>query len=166
MRVVPRTDKVPVVETPSADTLIVVNPTRRGLTTPPLSTVAIVESALSQVSAVAETAAPVESVACTAIGVNAPTAVGVIAGNDSAVTFAAGAGGAGGVTAGVCTTAEAGAEAAASGVLAASSLLPPQPDTHTRTSSAKRGNRVMVSRRENSPRIFVAIAGIRVTKRA
>ena len=51
--VVPRTDTVPEAETPSAETLIVVNPTRSGLTTPPSSTVARVGSALSQTSAAA-----------------------------------------------------------------------------------------------------------------
>ena len=94
----PRTDTVPDAETPSAETLIVVKPTRSGLTTPPSSTVAKVGSALSQTSAVAGTAAPDELVACTAIGVSEPTAVGVIAGSASAVTLIGGAGGAAGAT--------------------------------------------------------------------
>jgi hypothetical protein len=46
---------------------------------------------------VAGTAAPDEAVACTAIGVSEPTAVGVIAGNERAVTLiGGGAGGRGG----------------------------------------------------------------------
>src|SRR6187401_1813413 len=89
--VVPRTDTVPEADTPSAETLIVVKPTRSGLTTPPSSTVARVGSALSQTSDVAGTAAPAESLACTAIGVSEPTAVGVSVGNDSAVTLLGGA---------------------------------------------------------------------------
>src|SRR4029077_19949677 len=96
--VVPRTDTVPEAETPSAETLIVVNPTRSGLTTPPSSTVAQVGSTLFQVSAVARTTPPDEPVACTAIGVSVPTAVGVIAGNERAVTLIGGAGGAAGGT--------------------------------------------------------------------
>ena len=98
IRVVPRTDNVPDAETPSAETLIVVNPARSGFTTPPSSTVAKVGSALSQASAVAGTAAPEASVTCTTIGVRAPIAVGVTAGNESAVTLIAGPGGAAGGT--------------------------------------------------------------------
>src|SRR5436190_2298323 len=121
--VVPRTDTVPDAETPSADAVIVVKPTRSGLTTPPSSTVARVGSALSHRRDVAGTAAPDESLACTAIGVSAPTAVGVIAGKESAVTLLGGAGGvAGGIGAGPATTAEAGAEAELKGVLTPSSL--------------------------------------------
>src|SRR6187455_1792100 len=137
--VVPRTDTVPEAETPSAEALIVVNPTRSGLTTPPSSTVAKVGSALSQTSAVAGTAAPDEFVACTAIGVSVPTAVGVIAGNERAVTLAGGAGGvAGGTGAGAWVAAEAAAEAELRGALTPSSALPPQPHNDRIASKARR----------------------------
>ena len=139
--VVPRTDTVPEAETPSAETLIVVNPTRSGLTTPPSSTVAKVGSALSQTSAVAGTAAPDAFVACTAIGVSEPTAVGVMAGSASAVTLIGAAGGAAGTTGaggGAWTTAEAAAEAELKGVLTPSSLPPPQPHNDRMASVARR----------------------------
>src|SRR5205809_2736947 len=124
--VVPRTDTVPDAETPSAEAVIVVKPTRSGLTMPPSSTVASVGSALCHARAVAGTAAPDESVARTAIGVSEPTAVGVIAGKESAVTLLGGAGGVGGCTgAGPATTAEAAADAELKGALTPSSLPPP-----------------------------------------
>src|SRR5436190_23327212 len=137
--VVPRTDTVPDAETPSAEAVIVVKPTRSGLTMPPSSTVASVGSALCHASAVAGTAAPDESVARTAIGVSEPTAVGVIAGKESAVTLLGGAGcaaGGTGVGDGPWTTAEAGAEAELGGALASSSLPPPQP-THSDTIASR-----------------------------
>src|SRR3954471_17282757 len=96
--VVPRTDTVPDADTPSADAVMVVKPTRSGLTTPPSSTVASVGSALCHARDVAGTVAPDESVARTAIGGSEPTAVGVIAGKDSAVTLIGAAGGTGGWT--------------------------------------------------------------------
>jgi hypothetical protein len=69
--VVPRTDTVPEAETPSAETLIVVNPTQR------LDDAAFVDSRQGRVRAFPDqggggTAAPAAFVARTAIGVSEP----------------------------------------------------------------------------------------------
>lgn len=100
------------------------------------------------------------------MGVSVPTAVGVIDGNESAVTLTGGGGGvpveAGG---GAWTTAEAGAEAELSGALTASPLLPPHAERHNRTRNARRWRWLMLAGLEDKRAIFFAAMDTGVTKR-